>query len=858
MQPLRGALIGAVLALLLGTRLAARAAGPPEVKLNSFETYAEQQMVTTGNAQARVINAGATDGSHALQVEFQAAEWPLVRIVPPGPWDFRGQGELAVDVTNPGAQPLSIYIRLDDDPAADGWNHCQTGNPTIDPHATVTYSFPISSATAASLGMKTLPAWPGGRPLAPYGAAPLALGHIVALQIFLHVPPTTETLLIDNIRLRPSYPLAGIVDPFGQFTGAGWPGKITATDQFAAQRAAEAADLQAHPSLPDRDRFGGWASGPKQPATGFFRTAQVNGKWWLVTSDGGLFWSAGVDTVGTGDPTFIGGREAMFTGLPVKGDPLAAYFSTVQGNFSGSKSLPAFNFEAANLERKYGADAPQAWKTAALARLPSWGFNTIGAFSDPALYGNGQLPYCVQGWISGSFNTLTNAAAWGSPTPDPFDPRFAAAARDSLVTAFSQSQPSGPNLVANGEFTGKAAGWTHGDFNGAHSTLSAIPDGTPGIRWATTKTGSQSWSLQLWAPGLTLEEGGSYQLQFRARADASKPFGVTVDLDGTPDYRSFQAAQPALTTDWQTFTYPFTAKGTNPKHVRLLFDALNQIGDFDLADVTLRKVSGTNALKDDPWCLGYFVQNELDWGSTDSDASHYGLALAALAQTAAQSPAKQEFLRELQAKYADVSGLNTAWGTHYATWNALGPPAGTLTAAAKTDMSAFLSSLARRYFQTVRDQLRAGDPHHLYLGDRFGLYGPEVVAAAAEFCDVLSFNVYRPRLEPADWAFLNTLKVPALVSEFSFGATDRGMFDPGIIFAPDQATRAQMYQEYARSALALPAVVGCHWFEYADEPLTGRYFDGENSNFGFLSVTDTPFPEMVQAARAANQEIYRR
>ena len=55
-----------------------------------------------------------------------------------------------------------------------------------------------------------------------------------------------------------------------------------------------------------------------------------------------------------------------------------------------------------------------------------------------------------------------------------------------------------------------------------------------------------------------------------------------------------------------------------------------------------------------------------------------------------------------------------------------------------------------------------------------------------------------------------------------------------------------------------PALVGCHWFQYVDEPLTGRSYDGENYNIGFLTVTDTPYPELVAAARAIHRQAYAR
>jgi agarase len=66
-----------------------------------------------------------------------------------------------------------------------------------------------------------------------------------------------------------------------------------------------------------------------------------------------------------------------------------------------------------------------------------------------------------------------------------------------------------------------------------------------------------------------------------------------------------------------------------------------------------------------------------------------------------------------------------------------------------------------------------------------------------------------------------------------------------------------MYRQYVESVENLPAFVGCHWFRYSDEPLTGRIGDGENYNIGFVSVTDTPYPELVKAAKAVNAEVYR-
>jgi len=61
---------------------------------------------------------------------------------------------------------------------------------------------------------------------------------------------------------------------------------------------------------------------------------------------------------------------------------------------------------------------------------------------------------------------------------------------------------------------------------------------------------------------------------------------------------------------------------------------------------------------------------------------------------------------------------------------------------------------------------------------------------------------------------------------------------------------------YVRSVLREPGFVDCRWFQFYGQPTSGRSQDGENFNIGFASVTDTPYSELIAAARAANAQIY--
>jgi len=48
-----------------------------------------------------------------------------------------------------------------------------------------------------------------------------------------------------------------------------------------------------------------------------------------------------------------------------------------------------------------------------------------------------------------------------------------------------------------------------------------------------------------------------------------------------------------------------------------------------------------------------------------------------------------------------------------------------------------------------------------------------------------------------------------------------------------------------------PSVVGYHWFEHADQPAEGR-FDGENSNYGTVTIEDNPYLELTETMTMIN------
>jgi hypothetical protein len=209
-----------------------------------------------------------------------------------------------------------------------------------------------------------------------------------------------------------------------------------------------------------------------------------------------------------------------------------------------------------------------------------------------------------------------------------------------------------------------------------------------------------------------------------------------------------------------------------------------------------------------------------------------------------------------------IASLNKAWETDFKSWDALLQSRETpKSEVAITDLQAFNRSVAAQYFRVIRDQIHKFAPHKLYLGPRIALHaypdeserGAWLVPIAGEFCDVVSFNRYR--FTCLELQLPNGIDRPVVIGEFHFGALDRGMLHTGLRSAYDQDERATLYEFYVKQALANPYLVGTHWFQLNDQPVTGRR-DGENYQIGFLSYCDIPYPEMIGASRSVGGNLY--
>lgn len=595
---------------------------------------------TVLHAQPDSVIAPLPDGSMGVETGAEY-RWPGVRMdFADGECDLSQYGRVSIAVSNTTDKAVVVNLSVKG-VAVQG--QTPGGAVTLPPHAADEICVDIRNmpwaldAPLSLAGMR-------GCPKAPGEGSTFDLRRVRSFHIFVFQRGVVEGFSVRRVAATHSCvrqktlsarEFLPFVDRYGQFAHDDWTGKIHDDEELEASRKAEDAWLGGHSCpIPDADRFGGWAGGPRLKATGFFRTEKVDGKWWLVDPDGFLFFSHGVDCVGHGGATGVGFRERYFSWLPAKDDPYFGEFwgrsdrPAAHGFYKGKEHLPfdTFDFHRANARRKYGPDWKRIGAELTHARMRAWGLNTIANWSNPEIYGMRRTPYTVQ---LGTYGTprLEGSTGWWGALPDPFNPKF---------------------------------------------------------------------------------------------------------------------------------------------------------------EATLRKRAKDMAktMRDDPWCVGVFVDNELSWND--------------------------------EPRMKDV---------------------------------------AERYFSTVRRVLREELPNHLYLGCRIAWGREAIYEACARHCDVVSVNIYSR--EPSRDLPPAAEDKPMIVGEFHFGALDRGLFHTGLVATRDQAERAACYRDFVNACLDHPRYVGAHWFQWRDQPLTGR-FDGENYQIGFVTVTDAPYPELVEAARDVARAMYRR
>ena len=260
--------------------------------------------------------------------------------------------------------------------------------------------------------------------------------------------------------------------------------------------------------------------------------------------------------------------------------------------------------------------------------------------------------------------------------------------------------------------------------------------------------------------------------------------------------------------------------------------------------------------RNDPWLVGYYLDNELAWWGGGSDF-HSGVAdgiFNAVAKKSEDHSAKaalREFLR--------IKGV-----------------ADPSMASAKLKRE-FIRLVARRYFETATSAIRDADPNHLILGCRFaGLTTADQVVweECGRYCDVVSVNCYpivdlgrgvpldgemrwAPKLsdlieERSRWAGR-----PIIVTEWSFSSLQSPCpceYGAGQRFAT-QRERAEAAGLFLKTLYALPCVAGHVFFRWCDQPSAGvRGAGSENCNYGLFAMDGKEYVELTSAMASVQTE----
>ncbi len=642
----------------------------------------------------------------SLRLIVQPSEdWSDVCFAPEEGYDFSKHGEIRFRLTNSGTQQASIAVNLESQRPEEPKNTLRRSIEfTLDAGHSEEAIFPLVQHTMPAhltpedfFGMR-------GKPF--YHPHSLDLAHLTKIKFVFRKSEQTRAFTVGPMTLHeeprsalpaPKEPFP-FIDQFGQYRHKDWPGKTNSIAQLKTNADVEAADLKAFPRPSTWNRFGGQKDGPQHKATGFFRTAKVNGKWSLIDPDGKAFFSTGTNYTGHTTGTILDDRERWFESLPADNEENHEFYSFWKPNLPHyhyyNRKCRSFNFHRYNIARKYGENWEEIFLQRTLQRLPSWGLNTLACWSDPRLFKDQKVPYV--GFIKPRGPAIAGSSGHWGPFLDVFHPAFAA----SLEIALKKEKKHG------------------------HT--------------------------------------------------------------------------------------------------------------------------------EDPWMIGYYVDNEISWGNTTE------LAIGTL-KSPVDQPAKQAFLKDLKKKYQEISKLNQTWKTSHESWEALAqsttPPE---VEPAKADLEAFVSRLCNRHFRLVAKAIKKHAPNHLYLGCRLtqATKNPLAVKASSHHCDIVSFNIYARHLEERMSYFDLVEDKPIIIGEFHFGALDRGPLHTGLVAVANQEERAQAYHDYVADCIAHPAIVGCHWFQYIDSPTSGRQWDGENYQIGFVDTADTPYQELIEASRKVAEKLY--
>ena len=255
----------------------------------------------------------------------------------------------------------------------------------------------------------------------------------------------------------------------------------------------------------------------------------------------------------------------------------------------------------------------------------------------------------------------------------------------------------------------------------------------------------------------------------------------------------------------------------------------------------------------DPYCIGYFLNNEPQWQFAEGYIADYLFANSASLVT------KTVAIDYLRQQYGTIAALNDAWDKEFTSFNDLTrsiPNVSSFTERAREDIVDISVMMVDEYIRVPSEAARRVAPNHLNLGIRWGGIQNDTLLSGTRYLDVFSLNHYAaaPDLKVVG-RITKLLNIPVIIGEFHSGSLDSGLMSNGLIGNSTQEERGKYYAYYVENLAALPGVVGTHYFQLNDQPILGR-FDGENYQIGFVDVCNKPYADFIAEVIKTNKKIY--
>jgi hypothetical protein len=290
------------------------------------------------------------------------------------------------------------------------------------------------------------------------------------------------------------------------------------------------------------------------------------------------------------------------------------------------------------------------------------------------------------------------------------------------------------------------------------------------------------------------------------------------------------------------------------------------------------------AMNDDPYCIGFFVDNEVHWNGGDA-TTDYAVAKSALMDSR-DLATKRHFLDLVAARVSsNPQKLAARWGISIPaakTWSGLRTWAFPLRQSPKgllqSDLKEMSKAWVRHYAGTIKQGMTNLTPNKLYIGSRFlnSTFPQWMTDAMRDYVDVFTINA---AMSPAQLANLHISENmnryegggavsaaderPVMISEFQFSdKLESGFYNDGVVEARDSWGRVKHYKDYIDALLKNPQIVGVHWYQYLDQAVLGRATDAgsvaNNAANGLVSVLDFPYASTTDEMRIYNFCTYKR